>query len=206
VTRRPFNLASRPFRNETLPRLLLGLGFVVLLAGSVVHALAVRRLLPAHTSARHEEARELETRLARLEARTSEFKREVSEATLAEWQFVKDMVDRRAFSWTRLLRDLEESLPEGVRVTSLAPDVEDERLVLTLEAQVRTPEDGLELVRRLEGRPEFEHVDPQSTTEVEGGERVLRLKMEYTPAPESPEPPPAGRRQKAAARAAEEQP
>ncbi len=207
MTRRPFNLATRPFRNETLPALLLGVGFVLLVAGSVVHALAVRSLLPAQTSARHREVDQLETRLQRLEARAGELRREVPGATLEEWLFVKDMVDRRAFSWTRLLRDLEESLPEGVRIASLAPDVDEARLELRLDAQVRAPEDGLELVRRLEERPEFEHVDPLSTSELAEGGRMLRLRMDYTPVPAPEEPAPAepGRR-KGKPRAAEERP
>ncbi len=204
--RRPHNLAARPFRNETLPALLLGLGWLVLVAGTVGHGFALARLLPASTSARHLEVDELETRLARLETRAASFKRDVPAATLSEWLFIKDMVDRRAFSWTRLLRNLEEVLPEGVRVIALAPDVDHNVLLLKLEAHVRAPEDGLELVRRLEQRPEFDHVDPLSTGEIQGGAgRLLRLRMAYLPQPE-PEAPKAKRRRRGAEAQPEEEP
>lgn len=206
MTRRPYNLASRPFRNETLPALLLGLGFVLLLAGSAVHAVALWRLLPANTSARYREVDELEARLLRLETRAATLKRDVPAATLSEWLFVKDLVDRRAFSWTRLLRDLEEVMPEGVRVVALAPDADDDEIELKLDAHVRTPEDGLELVRRLEARPEFDHVDPLSTAEMQSGGRLLRLRMAYQPLPEPSSPLLGPRRRRAAAARREEQP
>ncbi len=181
---RPYNLAGRPFTNERLPALLLALGWVLLVVGSVVQALAVRNLLPASTSARHREVAELEARLERLDTRAAGFKLDVPDRTLDQWLFVKDLVDRRAFSWTRLLRQLEEALPLGARVVSLAPDVEDGRLELRLEAQVRSAEDGLDLVRRLEERPEFERVDPLGTGDAASGGRMLRLRMIYTPPPE----------------------
>ncbi len=204
MTRRPWNLAARPFRNETLPALLLVLGFVLLAAGSVAHALALYRLLPASTSARHMEVDELERRLEHLETRAAGFKRDIPPATLSEWLFVKDLVDRRAFSWTRLLRCLEEVLPEGVRVVALAPDQDDDVLELRLDAHVRSPEDGLELVRRLEARPEFDHVDPLSTGEAQEGGRLLRLRMAYVPRPEPEAPRGAGRRRAPAAETAED--
>ncbi len=191
MTRRPWNLATRPFRNQTLPALLLAAGWFALLAGSAVHALAARRLLPARTSARHGEVRDLEARLERLDARAGTLKRNVPEGTLKEWLFVKDLVDRRAFSWTRLLHDLEEALPADARVTSLAPEVTRQRLELKLDANVRAAQDGLELVRRLEAREEFEHVNPESAGEAQGGGRQLRLRMFYDP---PPEPAPARRK------------
>jgi Tfp pilus assembly protein PilN len=187
VTRRPYNLASRPFRNETLPALLLAAGWVLLLAGSLVHALAVRRLLPASTSARHQEVADLERRLARLDTRAESFRLDVPEATLLDWSFVKDLVDRRAFSWTRLLYDLGRALPPGVRVMSVAPDAEDDRLIVELSAFLRAPQDGLDMVRRLEDSDEFSDVTPLSTSEMGDG-REMRLRMRYAPARTSPSP------------------
>lgn len=192
--RQPYNLASRPFRNQTLPALLLTAGWVLLLAGSAVHVLAVRRLLPARTSARHQEVAAVERRLERLDARAQTFKLDVPESTLLDWLFVKDLVDRRAFSWTRLLQDLGRTLPPTVRVASVTPGVEDGRLTVELTASMRAPGDGLELVRRLEESPEFADVTPLSSGE-SGDGRQMRVRMFYAP-PTSVAPPPAVPRQR----------
>lgn len=187
--RQPYNLASRPFRNQTLPALLLTAGWVLLLAGTVAHALAVRRLLPASTSGRHREVADSERRLERLEARADTFKFDVPESTLQDWVFVKDLVDRRAFSWTGLLQDLGRALPPGVRVTAVAPDVKDNRLTVDLTALMRTQEEGIELVRRLEDSAEFSDVNPLSAGDAADGRR-MRLRMHYS-TPHANPPPPA---------------
>lgn len=185
----PYNLATRPFRNETLPALLLAAGWVVMLAGTVAHVLAVRRLLPASTSALHQEVADLEQRIARLDERAQGFKRDVPPATLADWTFVKDLVDRRVFSWTRLLADIGQALPPGVRVTTVTPDVREGRLNVELQAVMRAAVEGLDLVRRLEESPQFSEVTPLAATESADG-RQMRLRMNYDlPA----DPPPAAR-------------
>lgn len=186
MNRHPYNLATRPFRNETLPALLLAAGWLLLLLGSAVHVLAVRALGPESTGALHREVGQLEDRRVRLEGRAQRFQRDVPPAELEAWSFVKSLVDRRAFSWTRLLFDLEQALPAGARVTMLSPEVRDGRLLISLEARVRAPEDGLDLVRRLEERAEFGEVSPLSVADQPDG-RHMRLRMYYTP-PQPPAP------------------
>jgi hypothetical protein len=62
--RRPLNLASRPFRNEALPALLFAVGCVLLLVLSLLHGVAVRRLLPGRTTGLHSEVAALEKEVA----------------------------------------------------------------------------------------------------------------------------------------------
>ena len=94
---RPLNLASQPFRNETLPSLLVGLGAFVLAALTVQHVVAIRRLLPAQTSAAHRELEALEQEAARLREESRQVRVTRPEpAVLAEWTQLKELVDRRA--------------------------------------------------------------------------------------------------------------
>ncbi len=94
------NLATRPLRNEKLPAVLLGLALAVLLAVSVKHLLVLRELLPGRTAAVEGEVRGLEQELLALrnEARSLPRPRPDPRA-LAEWQAIRGLVDRRAFSW-----------------------------------------------------------------------------------------------------------
>jgi len=193
---RPLNLASEPFRNERLPSLLLGVAALGVFALTVQHALLLRQLLPARTSDARKEAAALEAESARLraEARSPGGTRP-QPAALAEWGFIKELVDRRAFSWTLLFSHLEAVLPDGVRLVSIAPTSRAGEVLLDVAAVARTPEDAREFVRRLEGREEFDDVYLRS--EGESGE--VRFTMKYRPAPSRPPAPGAAPTRAAAA-------
>jgi Tfp pilus assembly protein PilN len=184
---KPLNLASQPFRNETLPGLLLAVGALVLAGVTLKHALVIRSVLPGRTSGLHAEVDGLEAEAARLrtEARTLRAPRPDA-AQLAQWSQLKELVDRRAFSWTTLFAVLEEALPLGVRLLSIAPSVEKGEVTLGLTAVARSYEDGIDFIRVLEERPEFEDVVPKSRDEERESRFVYTMK--YIPPPEGAAP------------------
>lgn len=175
---RPLNLATQPFRNEKLPVLLLGVAAVAVLALTVQHVLILRTLLPGRTSGARQEAAALDAQSTRLreEARALRVPR-AEPAGMAEWGLIKDLVDRRAFSWTLLFAHLESVLPYGVRLVSIAPSVRKGEVAIDVEAEARRPEDAREFVRRLEGREEFDDVYLRG----EGEEGKVRFTMKYRP-------------------------
>jgi Tfp pilus assembly protein PilN len=177
----PLNLASRPFRNERLPALALGLAVIALLGLSVQHALLIRRLLPRQTSALGQEVATLTAEMRQLRAEALSHQVPGPEpAVLRQWTIVRSLVDRRAFSWTDLFASLEQALPPGVRLVSIAPDVKPGYVRLELVAVARNAEEGLGLVRALEARPEFRDVYPLSADQTaEGGQFTYSLK--YVP-------------------------
>ncbi|HEY7412176.1 MAG TPA: PilN domain-containing protein [Vicinamibacteria bacterium] len=189
---RPLNLASRPFRNERLPFLLLAGAGVVLIALTLWHAVLVARVLPGSTSALRDEVAGLQRQAnaLRQEGRSLQRARPAG-ADLAQWALLKDLVDRRAFSWTSLFAVLEEVLPDGVRLRAITPRQEKGRVQLDMAAVARSYEDGLDFIRVLEERPEFEEVLPVSRADEDagGGEGVaFNYRMTYEP---SAAPPPA---------------
>lgn len=178
---RALNLASRPFRNERLPKLLLTLAGVALAAVTVRHGLLVRSLLPDRTSAAHKAVTALEAELRGLVAESGKAKVETPDTPSAkEWAALKELVDRRTFSWTWLLGLLEEVLPRGVRLVSVTPGVAKGQLTLELQATAETMADGLELIQALEARPEFAEVYPTSRSTDDKGV-AFRLKMLLLP-------------------------
>ena len=175
---RPLNLASQPFRNERLPVLALAVAAAAVLALTVQHALLLRELRPGRTSATRQEATALEAESARLRAEARSPRVTKAEpAGLAEWGLIKDLVDRRAFSWTLLFANLESVLPDGVHLVSIAPSVRKGEVLLEVAAVARTPEDAREFVRRLEGREEFDDVYLRE----EGDRGEVRFTMKYRP-------------------------
>jgi Tfp pilus assembly protein PilN len=175
------NLASRPFRNERLPTLLLTLAGVALAAVTARHALLVRSVLPDRTSAAHREAATLETELRELRAVAGKVKVEEPDANSAkEWAALKELVDRRSFSWTWLFGLLERVLPRGVRLVSVTPGVVKGQMTLELVATAETMADGLEFIQALEARGEFAAVYPTARSTDEEGVS-FRLTMRLLP-------------------------
>ena len=175
---RPANLARLPFRNERLPNLLFTAAAVAMTALTVRHAFLVRALLPGRTSALHDEVTRLEAEATRLRAEQASLRGIAPDPkSLARWLVVKELVDRRAFSWTTLFARLEERLPDGARLVSIAPTVQHGDILLDVQAVVRSPEVGWQFIRTLEEGGDFDDVFP--LTEGQGGE--FHYKMRYLP-------------------------
>jgi Tfp pilus assembly protein PilN len=169
----PLNLARRPFRNERLPTLLLGLGCLALVAVTVRHALAARDLLPGRTRQVEAELVELETELDSLRGEAAELRRLTApREAVQEWTVVKGLVDRRAFSWTGLFEALEKALPPGVRLVSVAPQDAPRGMELSLSAAARTAEDALALFKSLQQSQDFDGVLPEKVGESREGVEV----------------------------------
>jgi len=182
---RPLNLASKPFRNEALPNAGLALAALVLAGVTVKHLLVVRALLPDRTSALHEEVRALDAEAARLRLEEAGLRGPAPPAgLLARWSLLKDLVDQRTFSWTRLLARLERVVPEGARISAIAPTVKRGQVRLDLSAQAQSTEPGFELLHRLQQHAEFRDPVPVSVGEssAEGASvKEFRYAMAYDP-------------------------
>jgi Tfp pilus assembly protein PilN len=187
---RPANLARLPFRNERLPNLLFALAAVALAALTVRHAFLVRALLPGRTSALHDEVTRLEAEAIRLRAEQASLRGVAPEPkALARWLVVKELVDRRAFSWTNLFARLEERLPEGARLVSITPNVRHGEIALDVQAVVRSPEVGWQFIRILEEGGDFADVFPLS--EGQGGEFHYTMRYRPRSSPAAADAPPA---------------
>jgi Tfp pilus assembly protein PilN len=188
---KPLNLASRPFRNETLATTVVALAAVAVLGLTVAHGLSIRRLRSARVSAVQREAAELEAETARLQAEAGELRapRPAADA-LAEWAALKDLVDRRSFSWTDLFAQLEAVLPPDVRLQSITPRLRRGRFGLDLITTTRSPQAGLEFMRILEAADAFEDVFPPQVDPAPDGTR-FSYTMTYRPPASSPSGAPA---------------
>ena len=189
---RPANLARRPFRNERLPNLLFAVGAVAIGLLTVRHAFLVRALLPGRTSALHNEVTRLETEAARLRSEQASLRGLAPDPkALARWLVVKELVDRRAFSWTTLFARLEERLPGGARLRSIAPSVQRGEIRLDVQATVRSPEVGWQFIRVLEEGGDFDDVFPLSEGTSGEFHYTMRYRPRSEPAAADPSPSPA---------------
>jgi Tfp pilus assembly protein PilN len=190
------NLATRRFRNERVPVLGFSLLGIVLLVVSVQHALVVRRLLPSHSSALQREVASLEAEEARLRKESADLRGgpPPEKARVEEWQFVKDLVDRRVFRWTQLFATLAQHLPRDLRLTGITPELTKGTVKLQLNAAMQSMDSGLAFIKTLEEQPEFQDVYPQSVGETpRSGEKEFTYVMLYLADPAGPAPAPAAK-------------
>jgi Tfp pilus assembly protein PilN len=76
--------------------------------------------------------------------------------TRDESQFLNELIERKAFSWTRVLESLEKVMPPRVHLESISPHVdEDNQLELKMTVAGDSRDRALELARRMEESRRF---------------------------------------------------
>jgi hypothetical protein len=148
----------------------------------------MRRLRPGRTLGPQVAALEQESRKLRAEEERLRGTR-VDPAASAHWSILKDLVDRKMFSWTGLFAVLEDALPLSIRLVSIVPKVQKGEIVLGLDAVARSKDDGLDFIRILEERDEFYDVVPVSRGGEEG--TFFHYTMKYRAIPHAPVSPAA---------------
>ena len=182
------NLASRPY--EDAKRF-----YMVWLPG--VLALAVVTTLLLHLAYRHyADSRSVQQQLTEKRKEVDRLDKERSEAeatlnlpensgTRDQAQFLNSLFARKAFSWTKVLADLETIMPSGVQVVSIKPAVNiDGQLEFNLTVATDRREDAIELVRRMESSPRFvqsEMVSEKVRKEAKEGKLSVEIVSQYLP-------------------------
>ena len=181
------NLASRPFRNRTLP---WAVATVVACASVVALALIISqaRQTRAQADAVESSLRSLRAEAEALRAQAAEVKQSLSPDQLQALEAAHLLVDRKRFSWSRLLADLEASLPANIRVARInVRDVSQRggQTVAVLELTVigRTPADITGMVSEMDRAGIFAAdlltENPRTAKGESGTEATLSVR--YTP-------------------------
>jgi hypothetical protein len=161
---------------------------LLLLGLSVKHGLVVADLLSERSVALEHEVRALDAEASALRAeRASRPAPRPDAAAVRQWAIVSNLVDRRAFSWTDLLGRLEEVLPPGVHLMSIAPTNEAGRVALEFDVVARTAEEAFDLVKALQARRDFAEVFPTGLDQDEEGIK-LGISLRFIPEGRVPAP------------------
>jgi type IV pilus assembly protein PilN len=77
-------------------------------------------------------------------------------STRDQSQFLNELIERKSFSWTRVLEDLEKVMPARVHLVSIHPELDDEnQLKLKMSVAGDSRDRALELARRMEDSRRF---------------------------------------------------
>jgi type IV pilus assembly protein PilN len=154
------NLATRPYEDARQFWLRWGLGV------GALAALTLFLLFWTVSEWRH--AGRDRQEIARLNAQIMERDDERTQAqafldqaanrsTRDQSQFLNGLIQRKAFSWTRVFEDLEQVMPSNLHVVSLRPELDEQGQVeLNMKVLGDTREAAVDLVHRMEGSKHFQ--------------------------------------------------
>jgi Tfp pilus assembly protein PilN len=186
------NLSTRPFPAYRLINVALASLLAVLMVLSVWQTIGFvrfsrlsRAIRTAEIEARIE-AGSLGKRVAELE---SPLDRPEAAAKLNEIGFLNHLIARKNLSWTRLLADLEDLVPNNVHLVSLNPAIgANSEVTLQIDMQSRSIADAADFIHRLEKSTVFQNVKVSSESKKQTTgltDFEIRLTVDYYPERES---------------------
>jgi type IV pilus assembly protein PilN len=100
----------------------------------------------------------------------------VNRSTRDQSQFINGLIQRKAFSWTRVFEDMELVMPTNLHVVSLRPELNDSgQMELQMRVAAETRSAAVELVHRMESSKHFRQAQLQSETEMENGKSIVAM-------------------------------
>jgi Tfp pilus assembly protein PilN len=176
------NLATRPFYNVRAVHAAIGALAVVVLvltlfnAVQLVRLTASQRTLGARAADAEREAERLSDEASRIRTQINQKELEVVARAARE---ANTIIDRRAFSWTELLTQLEATLPDDVRITTVQPRLDKDVFKIGLVAEARQAEDVAAFIEALEKTGAFRNVVPLEQQIDESGLIQVAIEGEY---------------------------
>jgi len=193
------NLATRPFKNDTLP----WVGLITAVVGLTV--LTVWNIRTYRSNAHL--SKDLSRQYAATREEMSEFdgRERVAQRNIEGFNLdaltvradkANEVIRWKAFSWTQLFNLLQEVLPNDVQMVSIRPVFrpqagsrrdesrpEQGRVPVSVEGTSKTLDAFFELERALLAHPNFENVDPEGHTQDRSRSVSFQLKFMYDPNP-----------------------
>jgi hypothetical protein len=165
----PINLASDPFRRDR-PMLvgaaLLAVVLILVLAYQVIAIVSERHQAADIRVAIDRQNARLQSLAAQQSKLNATLRRPENAEVLERSLFLNTLIDRKAISWTKIFADLEKVLPYNVRLVSVRlPEVDtNNQVLLDMVVGAKEVPPILELLKRLEGAPQFGNASVQSSS------------------------------------------
>ena len=182
------NLATRPYEDarEFWGRWGLGVG-VLAVATLILLAFAAQNWI--HAGRDRHEIRQLQQQIAQRDNERSKAQAfldlSANRSTRDQSQFLNGLIQRKAFSWTRVFEDLERVMPSNLHVVSLRPEInEQNQMQLDMKVACENRLAAVELVHRMEGSRHFQGAQlVQESASGEGSGVAAAVIATYVPDP-----------------------
>ena len=182
------NLAAQPFRRYRVMNVMLLVALVLIVGFTAWQAVRVAGYTESLEQLRSEEqdARvEWEFLGGRIDELEALLDRPNSIETIAEIRFLNEIIERKQFSWTLLLREIERTIPRAVYIVSLTPDISESGAVrLQMEARAEVFDALIRFLTNLGDSSAFDKVivPAEERNEVDDRlERRMLIEVDYTP-------------------------
>jgi Tfp pilus assembly protein PilN len=182
------NLAARPFRRYRLTNLALAVVLLLILGFGAWQGIAFMRYSEDLVELRRleQDARVewefLGTQVAEVQ---EQLRRPEAVETMAEIRFLNSVIERKRFSWTLLLREIERLMPRTVRIVTLVPNFSDLEVVsLQMEARGQSVDALSQFLSNLGDSPRFSDVtvSVEEAAQVQGRLEIRWLtRVDYRP-------------------------
>jgi len=171
---------KRPFLAGAAAAGTVGVIALVLLSYAAFRSWQSSRDLHSQISSLQDAIRHDEQRQQQLQAY---FQSPEAKQILDRSGFLNSLIDERSFPWTKIFMDLEQTLPPGVRVVSIAPRLVNGRAEVTLEIGALTDESKIQFLEAIESSKTFTGmvVKDERHSDRPGMDRItLRLTVWYS--------------------------
>ncbi|MDE3108379.1 MAG: hypothetical protein KGL02_00420 [Acidobacteriota bacterium] len=143
---------NRPFLAASVAGGIVALIALVLLVHAVYSSWQDQRLLRAQTSALEAQIRASERQQQQLAAY---FRGADVHRILNRSEFLNSLIDARSFPWTGIFSDLERTLPPGVRVVSISPQLKNGRAEVSLLVGAQSGASEVQFLKAMESSRVF---------------------------------------------------
>ena len=155
----PINLASQPFRRDRA-MLVASVAVGLLLVASLAALVALANADNAQLADLRKEVAQLRSQITVTGKQQADFEaivRKPENAQVLELSvFLNTLLSRKGISWTRILADLEKTMPANVKVLNIQPYVTGRnQVILSLQVGAETPEPVILFYKALEGSDLF---------------------------------------------------
>jgi hypothetical protein len=199
------NLSTRPFYNERVVHLVLGLVALIVLVLTVLNVITVVQLSRQNTTLagriRDDRTAADDFALRARQIRSGIDKKELSLVVTAASE-ANMLIDSRTFSWTEFFNQIEATLPPDVMLASVRPTVNEKGTEISMIVRAKRGPDVDEFMEKLEATGAFENILPLQQGAKEDGTVEASLAAKYVPNADDvvPPAPPANNPEKAPAK------
>jgi Tfp pilus assembly protein PilN len=186
------NLSTRPFYNDRIVSLAIGLAALVVVALTLINLTQLVTLSASRAAAR-ERLQTHEQEAARIAAEAAALQGRIDRPTLvrlaSSTREANRLIDERTFSWTGLLALLEDTLPPDVRLTAISPRAESGVFRVSMAIVARDLDNITEFVDALTDTGRFYDVAPTEQRLSDDGSYRAVIQAAHLPATAIPAAP-----------------
>lgn len=178
------NLSTRPFYNERLVTALIAVVGVIGVAVLVFSVQQIVSLSARRTALQSQIAQDGET-TARANVETAALQHSINAPALKGLAFnttlANRLIDERTFSWTVFFGLIGKTLPDNVRLVSVAPSVDKDGVLVLMTLVSKSTDDLAKFIENLQATGAFYDVQPQQEDATDDGMRRTSVMARYLP-------------------------